>query len=114
MYNRKTNNCWHAVLRCYKAYWGHDCPVQQQGENPMEPVQIHRGALRLVKHFGLADRPRDGCIVLMSAKTIIHHFGFYQNGLIHISTERGDYSLNEQQAKEFGLGVIKYLNTEVV
>jgi len=112
----RNNNCWHEVKRRYKAYWGIDCQVDEQGENPNEVLQIHRGALRLVEYFGVADSPSDGCIVLLSIGNVIHHFGFYCDGLIHTLSEYGQQALTEQQVLKQGIGGhsfsrVVYLNT---
>lgn len=112
-----SNNCWHEVKRQYQAFWGHECPVLDQGENPKQILHIHRGALRLVKHFGLAEQPQEGCIVLASMGNVIHHFGFYQDGLIHTFSEYGQQSLTEEHILKQGIGShvfsrVVYLQTE--
>lgn len=118
-FDLQTNNCWDEVKRQYFEYWGCECPVKVNGERPDKVLQVHRFALRLVRHFGIAHQPQDGCIVMMSVANVIHHYGFYKAGMIHTFSEHGYKVLSESELSQQGIGghrfsKIKYLNTRVV
>lgn len=112
MFDIQSNNCYHYLAEQYEKKWGKKFPLDSRGENPERPLSIHRAALRAVKYFGLSDKPKEGGLVLMSFKNVVHHGGIILNGKIHSMSERGLLIGDEDYFKKHGFTLFKYLEVK--